>query len=118
MSLKASVSSIAFISNFMDLQTFFRHFHPHIVFVEAVSVGVETCQLPTPILHLSASVHRRILLVAEDNTIAGLTLACAFTALATDRLFFVAFELSLATGETVNRKREVSGVAGRHPASH
>jgi hypothetical protein len=89
--------------NAQNLRTSFWHFYPYVVFIEAVPVTIKPRQLSTSNLHLSTSIHRRILLVTEHNTIAGLTLACTFTAMAADRLFFVAFKLSLAASKTVIR---------------
>jgi hypothetical protein len=86
-----------------NVRTPFGHLYPYIMFIEAVSVGVKSCQLPTSFLHLPASVHRGILLVTEHNTITGLALPRAFTALATYGLLFVAFQLSLAASKTVNQ---------------
>ena len=88
------------------LHTSFRHLYPHVMFIEAVPVGVEPRQLsPIIVLHVPAPIHGSILLVTENNAITGLALSCAFTALTADGLFFVAFELSLAASKTVKSDR-------------
>ncbi len=70
--------------------------------IEAVPVGVESCQLsPIIVFDIRAPIHGRVLLVTENNAITGLALSCAFTALTADGLVFVAFELSLAASKTV-----------------
>jgi hypothetical protein len=84
------------------------------MFIEAVPVGVEPRQLSSIIvLHVPAPIHGSVLLVTENNAITGLTISCAFTALAADGLFFVAFELSLATSKTVNQTDEISRIPWR-----
>ncbi len=84
------------------------------MFIEAVPVGVEPCQLPPIIgLHVPAPIHGSVLLVTENNAITGLALSCAFTALTADGLFFVAFELSLTASKTVNQTGQISRIPRR-----
>jgi hypothetical protein len=84
------------------LLTCLWNIHPHVVFVERISVCVESAQFPTCFIHLASTVHRGILLVSEHHAVAWLAFTGAFSTLAADRLVFVTFELSLAASLAVN----------------
>lgn len=66
------------------------------ILFEGVFVAVKAFQLPSPLL--SISVHRRILLMTENDTIARLAFPRTLPTLPTDWLLLIAFELSLAAG--------------------
>jgi hypothetical protein len=82
--------------------TCFWNIHPHIVFVERISVCVESAQFPTCLVHLAITVHRSILLVSKHDPVAWLAFAGTLSTLAADGLVFVTFELSLAASLAVN----------------
>jgi hypothetical protein len=112
------VSQRVFEVHSRSLHTSFWHLYPHIMFIEAVPVGVEPRQLsPIIVLHVPAPIHGSILLVTENNAITGLALSCAFTALTAHGLFFVAFELSLAASKTGNQTVEISRIPWRDRTS-
>jgi hypothetical protein len=101
-----------------DLHTCFRYLYPNIVLIEGIPVGVKSSQLSISVFHLPAPIHRRILLVTEHDAITGLALARSFAALATNRLCFVAFQLSLAASLTVDQADVSITLGGAVPLGH
>jgi len=79
--------------------------NPYIAVVESISVCVEPAQLAIRLVNLAASVHGGILLVPKHNAVARLAFARTFSALATDGLAFIAFELPGAAGLAVESGR-------------
>lgn len=67
----------------------FRDIQPDTILVKRVLVRVETLQIPAAFCLLLAIVHRRILLMAKNNALAGPTFSATFATLGADWFLFV-----------------------------
>jgi hypothetical protein len=85
------------------LRTVFRDLQPDVVFSKAVLVGIEPLQ-SGPSGVFSVLIHRRILLMAEDDAFAGATLPRRFAALGALWLLLVAFQLPGPARQTTSTR--------------
>jgi hypothetical protein len=96
------IFSIFHAAGHVSRSTSFWDIHPDIILVECILVCVKASKPASafPDHVLSSAIHGCILLMAEDNPIAGPTLPGSPSTLTTYGPLFVAFELPLAAGLT------------------
>lgn len=83
------------------MPTLLWYLQPHIILVKGVLVRVEALEVAVIAGTIVSTVHRGILLMTEHDASTGLTFSCCLAALTADWFLFVAFELSLTTGQAV-----------------
>lgn len=91
--------------DFPLLPTCLWDINPNVVFVEGISICVESAQLIISLVNLADPIHGSILLMSKHNPIARLTIARTFSTLAADWLVFIALKLPGAAGLAVGSGR-------------